>query len=90
MNMFYSRLDELIQECGGRLATSPRIKVCRPREESFIAIRGVNVGDSCMAIRTIQPLKIEVIIEIEAEFIGEWRHASGDNRRLHPDLKSSE
>jgi hypothetical protein len=86
LELFQQRLAELIEECGGRLATSLQITMREAREESFIAAGGATVGDSCMAIRTVSPFTIEVIIEAEA--IGNWHHASGDDRRLNPELRA--
>lgn len=85
MELFQRRLAALIEEFGGRLETSPQIRLREHRKEHFITAGGASVPDGCMAVREVQPFVIDMIIE--AESIGAWHHVSGDDRRLHPDLK---
>lgn len=85
LKLFRERLILLVEECGGRLATSPIITMREARIESFIAAGGVNVGDAFKAKRDVQPFRIDVTIEVER--LDAWHHDSGDDRRLHPDLR---
>lgn len=83
-DLFRQRLADLVTECGGRLLAEPQITLREPRNERF---KGPSDMDSFVAVRGVQPFVIDIVVE--ADSVGQWHHISGDDRRLHPDLKAT-
>lgn len=85
MQKFIDGLKRLLHECGAELAEPPELTLRRPEHEGFVGT-GMEL-DGCHATRERQP--IEIRITVKAEVAGNWHHNSGDDRRLHPDLRSN-
>ena len=85
MEKFNAGLSVLLAECGAELSVTPQIILSRPEREGFV---GESMElDACKAVRERQP--VEIRITARATICGEWHHVSGDDRRLHPDLRSN-
>lgn len=84
MERFNAGLEKLLLECGAELTASPEFVLGRPKREGFIG-KGMEL-DACRAVRDVQP--VEIRITARTAVVGDWHHASGDDRRLHPDLRS--
>lgn len=87
LELFRLRLEQLVEECGGRLAAPPITTMREARIERLIVADSIPTGDAFKAKRDVQPFRIDVIIEVER--LDAWHHESGDDRRLHPDLKGA-
>lgn len=85
MQKFIDGLERLLRECGAELAATPELTLSRPEREGFVGT-GMEL-DACHATRDRQP--IEIRITAKANVVGNWRHNSGDDRRLHPDMRSN-
>lgn len=85
MNKFTAALEALLLEHGMTLSATPEITLSKPENEFFVGA-GMEL-DTCRAIRERQPF--ELWIRAQAYIVGTWHHVSGDDRRLHPDLRSN-
>lgn len=85
MKKFTEALEALMREHGMELSATPEITLGRPRLEAFIGT-GTDV-DALRATRERQPFDLR--ITAKASVAGAWHHDSGDDRRLHPDLRSN-
>lgn len=85
---FEAELTELVERFGAHLIASIEIKLAGPgHNEAFAPAGGAHANDATRAIRAAQ--EIELHITVRAKDVGNWHHESGDDRRLHPDLRSN-
>ena len=85
MKKFTEALEALMREHGMELSAIPEATLGRPRLEAFIS-HDMSV-DAFQATRERQPFDLR--ITAKASVYGAWHHDSGDDRRLHPDLRSN-
>lgn len=85
MKKLAAAIEAVLLEHGAHLYAMPEITVERPEHRSFF---GSGIGlDSTRAIREERPFTLR--ITAKAFTVGPWHHESGDDRRLHPDLRSN-
>lgn len=85
---FEAELTQLIEKHGAQLTGPIEMRLSGPgNNESFIPRGGKHESDSTRAVRAAQ--EIELHITVRAKTVGDWHHESGDDRRLHPDLRSN-
>ena len=85
INKLAKALEALLSEHGATLSATPEITLSRPEREAFVGI-GMEI-DACQATRERQPFEMQ--IAVKASTVSEWHHNSGDDRRLHSDLRSN-
>lgn len=82
---FEAGLAALLRECGAELSSSIEITLSAPTQEIYPC--GTDRPDSLQAVRERRPA--EITIRAATSEAGDWHHESGDDRRLHPDLRSN-
>ncbi len=70
MQLFTERLTKLVEECGGRLATTPVVSLRPEREETLIKPGGV-IDPTYR--RIVSPFVIEILIHAEVETVSDWQ-----------------
>ena len=89
IELFRIELTKLVEQCGGQLTGPIDIVIAgREKREAFIPSNRKHYGNSQIdAVRAVRPVQLS--FSIQTAVVGRWRHASGDDRILHPDLKKT-
>jgi hypothetical protein len=85
---FEAELAQLIGKHGAHLTAPIEMRLAGAGgNEAFIPRGGKHENGATCAVRAAQ--EIELHITVRAKTVGDWHHESGDDRRLHPDLRAN-